>query len=158
LSDKQLLNEISIILKEKGLAIATAESATGGMIAHYITNISGSSEYFDRGLVTYSNAAKIDLLGVNEKTLEKYGAVSREVALEMAKGVRKKSKVDIGISTTGIAGPTGGSKDKPVGTVYVGFDSKQKTKVRKYNFEGNRLENKGQFCKAALEFLLENIR
>ena len=156
--DKSLLKKISSILKEKKFTIATAESATGGMIAHYLTNISGSSEYFDRGLVTYSNKAKIQLLGVNKKTLETYGAVSREVALEMAKGVRKKSKVGIGISTTGIAGPAGGSKDKPVGTVYIGFDSKQKTKVRKYSFVGGRLENKEQFCKAALKFLLENIR
>lgn len=156
--DKKLLKDLSEILKKRKLTIATAESATGGLIANYLTNISGSSEYFDRGLVTYSNKAKIELLGVSKKTLEKVGAVSKEVAIQMAEGARIKSKVDIAISTTGIAGPTGGSKEKPVGTVFIGFSSKNKTIAKKYQFDGERLENKEKFCNQALKMLFENIR
>lgn len=158
LIDKKLLKKLSHLLKDKKLIIATAESATGGLIAHALTNISGSSDYFDRGLVTYSNRAKIEALDVSKKTLDKYGAVSNEVAEEMAEGVRKKSRVYIGISTTGIAGPTGGTKEKPVGTVYIGFSNNEKTISKKYQFKGSRLENKEKFCNAALQMIFENIR
>ncbi len=156
--NKKVLDDLSEILKKRKLTIATAESATGGLIANYLTDISGSSEYFDRGLVTYSNKAKIELLGVSKKTLEKVGAVSKEVAMQMAEGARIKSKVDIAISTTGIAGPTGGTKEKPVGTVYIGFSSEDKTIAKKYQFDGERLENKENFCNQALKMLFENIR
>ena len=156
--DKKLLKTLTELLKDKKLIIATAESATGGLVANSLTNISGSSDYFDRGLVTYSNKAKIELLDVSKKTLDKYGAVSSEIAEEMAKGVRKKSRVDIGVSTTGIAGPTGGTKEKPVGTVYIGFSSNEKIISKKFQFKGSRLENKENFCKAALKMILGNIR
>ena len=156
--DKILLEKISKILKEKKLTIATAESATGGLIANSLTNISGSSEYFDRGLVTYSNRAKIELLDLKKETLDKYGAVSKETAKEMAEGVRNKSKVDIGVSTTGIAGPSGGTKEKPVGIVFIGLSTKKETIVDKYQFNSDRLENKENFCNAALDLIHETIR
>ncbi len=156
--DEESLKKISKILKDKKLKIATAESATGGLIANNFTNISGSSEYFDRGLVTYSNKAKMELLDVKKETLEKYGAVSKETAREMAEGVRKKSGVDIGVSTTGIAGPNGGTKEKPVGTVFIGLSTKKETIVDKYQFEDDRLENKENFCNAALDLIYETIR
>jgi len=157
LNNEEILNKISIILKEKNLKIASAESCTGGLISHNFTNISGSSEYFERGIVSYSNKAKIELLDVSENILEKYGTVSKQVAKAMAEGVRKKSDVDIGIATTGIAGPTGGTKDKPVGLVYIAISRINNTLVKKYQFLGNRLENKESTCKAALEMLLESI-
>ena len=157
LNNEEILNKISIILKEKNLKIAVAESCTGGLVSHTFTNLSGSSEYFDRGIVTYSNNAKTELLDVSENILEKYGAVSEQVAKAMAKGIRKKSNVDIGISTTGIAGPTGGTEDKPVGLVYIAISTTNNTIVKKYQFSGDRLENKESTCRAALEKLLESI-
>jgi len=156
--NSNLLNEVFSILNEKKLTIATAESCTGGLIAHTLTNISGSSEYFDRGIVSYSNRAKMELLGVSEESLRKYGAVSEEVAKEMAEGVRTRSGVDIGISTTGIAGPTGGSKDKPVGLVYVAVSTKDKTVVRKFLFKGDRLQIKESSCEVALSMLLDILK
>ena len=152
------INKIASILFEKNLKIAIAESATGGLIANNITNIPGSSNFFDRGLVTYSNNAKIQLLGVSKDLIQKNGAVSSEVALEMAEGARINSNVDIGLSTTGIAGPTGGSKEKPVGLVFIAYSDKDKTISKKFVFNGSRLENKKSFCDAALNFLFENIK
>ena len=121
--DEQALKRVSDILKQKKLTIATAESCTGGLIAHSLTNISGSSDFFERGIISYSNNAKIELLDVSEDLLIKYGAVREQVAKAMAESVRTKSNVDIGISTTGIAGPTGGTKDKPVGLIYISLSS-----------------------------------
>jgi nicotinamide-nucleotide amidase len=157
LESKEILEKISTILKEKGLKIATAESCTGGLISHSFTNISGSSDYFDRGIVSYSNKAKTELLGVTEDVLIKYGAVSEEVAKEMAEGVRKRSNVDIGLATTGIAGPTGGTNDKPVGLVYIAFSTKDTTHVNKFQFSGDRLENKDSTLNAALKMLLDYL-
>ena len=155
LKSEKILDKITIILKEKDLKIATAESCTGGLISNFFTNISGSSEYFDRGIVSYSNNAKIELLGVSEDNLNKYGAVSEQVAKEMAEGVRKKSNVDIGIATTGIAGPTGGTKEKPVGLVYIGISIKDNTYVKKFQFSGSRLENKESTKNASLKMLFD---
>ena len=154
LISNDILTKISNLLKEKKKTIATAESCTGGLIAHSLTNISGSSDYFDRGIISYSNNAKIDLLDVPEEILEKYGAVSEQVAKAMAEGVRTKSNVDIGISTTGIAGPTGGTKEKPVGLVYIGISTIENTMVKKFQFSGDRLENKESTCNAAFQMLL----
>ena len=148
---------ISDLLKNKHLTIATAESCTGGLIAHTLTNISGSSEYFDRGLVTYSNNAKIESLDVPKEFLEKFGAVSKEVAKAMAEGIRTKSKVNIGISTTGIAGPAGGTHEKPVGLVYIAISTDEKTIVKKFQFSGNRLKNKEDTCNASLQMLYDII-
>ena len=153
--NKKLLNKIYLQLKSRNLTLATAESCTGGLIAHTLTNVSGSSDYFDRGVVSYSNKAKMDLLDVSENILKEHGAVSKEVAEAMAEGIRKKSKVDIGLSTTGIAGPTGGTKEKPVGLVYISISTEKKTYVKKFNFGGDRLQNKESTCIAAINMLLE---
>ena len=109
------------ILKERNLTIATAESCTGGLIAKTITDVSGASSVFWGGVVSYDNSVKENVLGVKHSTLEAFGAVSYETAREMAQGVKTLCKTDIGISTTGIAGPTGGTPEKPVGTVFLGF-------------------------------------
>ena len=155
--DEKLLNKVSQQLKQRNLTIATAESCTGGLIAHTLTNISGSSDYFDRGIVSYSNRAKTELLGVSERMLKEHGAVSEQAALAMAEGIRTKSKVDIGIATTGIAGPTGGTKEKPVGLVYIAISTSNKTEVKKFLFSGSRLQNKESTCNAALGMLLDYL-
>ena len=156
--DKKILIKVSNFLKEKKISIAVAESCTGGLIAHTLTNISGSSDYFDRGIVSYSNESKIELLGVSENILKKYGAVSEQVVKQMAEGIRKKSKVDIGLATTGIAGPTGGTKEKPIGLVFISISNKEKTIVKKYQFSGDRLKNKESACNAALKILMDFIK
>jgi nicotinamide-nucleotide amidase len=155
LVDIKLLNKVSVELKKQRLTIATAESCTGGLLAHLLTNISGSSEYFDRGMIVYSNRAKTELLGVPEDLLDRYGAVSEQIAKGMANAIRTRSIVDIGISTTGIAGPTGGTRGKPVGLVYIGISTKKNSIVKKFLFTGGRLVNKENTCNAALELLFE---
>lgn len=141
---KDLLTKVELILtkyRESDLRIAFAESCTGGLLSALFTEIAGSSDVFERGFVTYSNQAKMDLLGVKKQTLEKFGAVSRETAEEMANGVIKNSQADIAISVTGIAGPGGGSEEKPVGLVYIGFVRKgEEVMVKKLNLDGNRSE------------------
>jgi nicotinamide-nucleotide amidase len=126
------------LLREKRLTIATAESCSGGLLSHRLTNIPGSSAYFYRGYVVYSNQAKIDTVGVPSSLIAEYGAVSEEVARALAEGVREKSHTDIGIGITGIAGPSGGSKQKPVGLVYIGISNFQHTQVKKHLFSGDR--------------------
>lgn len=153
--DGELLNKIYLKLIEKNYRIATAESCTGGLISHNLTNISGISNYFDRGIISYSNESKVELLDVPRKIIEKFGAVSNEVAIAMAEGIRRKSGVDIGLSTTGIAGPTGGTKEKSVGLVFIGITIKDKSYVKIFNFKGDRLKNKQLTCDAALNFLYE---
>jgi nicotinamide-nucleotide amidase len=153
--DMKLLNKVSDELKKHQITLATAESCTGGLLAHQLTNISGSSAYFDRGVVSYSNTSKIELLGVPEKTLLEYGAISDQVARAMAKGIRTRSGVDIGVSTTGIAGPTGGTEEKPVGLVYIAVATHDDIQVRRFLFSGDRLRNKEQACDAALTLILE---
>jgi PncC family amidohydrolase len=155
--DIKLLNKISTLLTEKKLTIATAESCTGGFIAHNLTNISGSSNYFDRGLVSYSNKAKNELLNVSKELLKEYGAVSEPVSKAMAESIRILSSVDIGISTTGIAGPTGGNKKKPVGLVYIGLSTKKDTIVKKFIFKEDRIGNKTATCNAALKMLYDYL-
>ena len=156
--DENLVKKISYLLKEKKITIATAESCTGGLIAHTLTNVSGSSDYFDRGIVSYSNRSKNELLDVPVDTLKKYGAVSKQVAKAMAENIRIKSRVDIGVATTGIAGPTGGTKEKPVGLVYIGISTSEGTYIRKYRFSGNRLQNKENTCNAALWMILDYLK
>jgi PncC family amidohydrolase len=155
--DIQLLNKVSEKLKNRKVTVATAESCTGGLLAHVLTNISGSSEYFNRGIIAYSNQAKIDLLGVPVQTLQDHGAVSSQIAEAMAIGIRNKSNVDLGISTTGIAGPTGGTNDKPVGLVFIGIAGSNHIKVEKFKFSGDRIHNKESTCNAALQILYNNI-
>ncbi len=148
---------IGDLLTEKKRTVAVAESCTGGLIANRLTNVSGSSLYFERGVVSYSNQAKIDLLGVPADLIEKYGAVSAEVAKAMAKGVRERANTNYGISTTGIAGPTGGSKEKPVGLVFIGYSDKNKTIYERHIFTRDRLANKYRFSQAALNLLRREI-
>ena len=155
--DESLLNTVSNKLKKKNLSIATAESCTGGLLAHLLTNISGSSEYFERGVVTYSDISKIELLGIPKETIKDYGAVSEETAMAMAIGIKERSNVDIAISTTGIAGPTGGTKEKPVGLVYIGITTSKNTQVKRFIFSEKRVQNKERSCNEALKFLLDVI-
>ena len=144
---------IAEILTAEKLTIATAESCTGGLIAHRLTNVPGSSNYFMQGAVCYSNQSKMDILGVKENTLNKYGAVSPETALEMASGIRKNANTDIGLSTTGIAGPSGGLPQKPVGTVYVGLSMNQTDEVFHFLYKWDRVSNKTYFAQMALNQL-----
>jgi nicotinamide-nucleotide amidase len=140
-------------LKEKKLSISVAESCTGGLIGHRLTNVPGSSEYFQGGIVVYSNSAKVDLLGVGSQTLENHGAVSDETVREMARGVRDRLKTDLGLAVTGIAGPAGGTKEKPVGTVHVGLSTKKKTFTGKYHFYGSREQVKINTSMMALDWV-----
>lgn len=139
-------------LKAKGYKIATAESCTGGWIAQAITEVPGSSTWFDRGFVTYSNQAKVDMLGVNPQTLENFGAVSAETAKEMVAGAIANSVADWAVAVTGIAGPDGGSEDKPVGTVYVAWQDKTGfSKVERLQLSGNRHQIRKQTVIRAIE-------
>ncbi len=129
-------------LSKKGLKIATAESCTGGLISKMITDVSGSSSVFDCGICSYANNIKSKILGVKEETLMTYGAVSEKTAQEMARGVRLLSKADIGVSTTGIAGPMGGSQYKPVGLVYIGVSTEKGLKAFRVNMAQGKVPNR----------------
>ena len=145
---------LGMYLSDKGWRIATAESCTGGLIASRITDISGSSSYFEQGFITYSNEAKMALLGVAEDIVATEGgpgAVSEACARAMAEGVRAAAGSEVGLSVTGIAGPTGGTPEKPVGTVYMAVATSAGTVCRRHLFEGSRLEVKVQTAQAALE-------
>ena len=142
----------SLLLKRKW-SLAVAESCTGGLICHRLTNISGSSRYFKQGFVTYSNQAKIELLNVSESVIRKYGAVSEKTAIAMAESVIRLSGADAGLSVTGIAGPSGGSKDKPVGLVYIGYADRNHHTVEKFIFYHDRLINKTRFSGYALDLV-----
>ena len=155
--DKKLVNKVSDELKKHQVTIATAESCTGGFLAHTLTNVSGSSKYFDQGVISYSNKAKVELLGVAEELIKKHGAVSKEVAEAMAQAILQHALVDYGLATTGIAGPTGGTKDKPVGLVYIAIATKENVVVKRFRFSGDRLANKESTCTATLELLLEML-
>lgn len=150
-------SEIGERLGRLGATMATAESCAGGLISHRITNVPGASAYFQGGFITYSNRAKMKLLGVGKDTLNAVGAVSEEVAREMAQGAQAKLGVDFAVSVTGIAGPTGGTEEKPVGTVYIGVATPEGTRVERKQFSGTREEVKSQTAQRALEFLLESI-
>lgn len=141
------------LLKEKQATVATAESCTGGLVASLITDISGSSEYFQTGFVTYANETKMSLLGVAEQILVEYGAVSEETVAEMLTGTLQKSGADYAIAISGVAGPTGGSEEKPVGTVYVGVANNAQQNIRRFNFGKNRVLNKELSAFSALNLL-----
>ncbi|MGD0590321.1 MAG: competence/damage-inducible protein A [Bacteroidota bacterium] len=151
--DKELEEVIGTLLKERKFTLAIAESCTGGLITDRITNVSGSSEYFERGMITYSNKSKIQELGVPSDFIKQHGSVSRQVAEAMAFGIRTKSNADIGISTTGIAGPTGGSAEKPIGLVWIGYSDKDETFALQFNFGGERRIIKERAAQAALELV-----
>jgi PncC family amidohydrolase len=156
--EKSLEVVVGELLLLHGLWLATAESCTGGLISHLITNVSGSSTYYLGGVTAYANEAKIRLLGVNPETLEQYGAVSEQTVLEMARGIRYALGADIGISVSGIAGPLGGTPDKPVGTVWIGLSSAQVKLARNYLWAGDRLSIKEQSAQAALQLLVEHLQ
>lgn len=151
--DEALEYVVGKMLARKRQTLAIAESATGGLIANRITNISGSSRYFKTGIIAYSNKAKTDLLKVPPDKIKKYGAVSKEVALLMAKGIKKLSQAEVAIGVTGIAGPTGATGKKPVGLVYIAVVTDKKKTVKKYRFIGNREEIKLQASSTALDLL-----
>lgn len=141
------------LLLKKEYKIATAESCTGGLLAGRILNVSGASGCFDEGYITYANASKEKLVSVKHQTLEQYGAVSEQTAREMAEGAAKNAGVHVGLSTTGVAGPLGGTKEKPVGLVYVGCSVNGRTKVMECHFQGNREENREEAVIQALTLL-----
>lgn len=148
-----LAEQMGDILRSKGLTIALAESCTGGKLGDMITEVAGSSDYFMGGVISYSNRAKIELLGVKKSVLETKGAVSKEVALQMAEGARVRLHADIGVGITGIAGPSGGSKMKPVGLVYIAVSSEKRAVCTKNQFDGSRHDVKTRSATQALEMI-----
>jgi PncC family amidohydrolase len=147
--------ELGELLSRRGLTISVAESFTGGMIGHTITNAPGSSRYFQGGVI--ANEVKMEILGVSEQTLIDYGAVSQQTVLEMARGVRSALDTDIGISSSGIAGPDGGSVEKPVGTAWIGLSAAQSEFANHFLFSGDRFEIKEQATLTAIERLIKFI-
>ncbi len=147
--------ELGKALIQRNLTLSTAESCTGGLLGHLITNVPGASRYYLGGVISYSNEIKISVLGVSESTIERFGAVSRECAVEMASGIRRVFGADIGVATTGIAGPGGGTPEKPVGLVYIAIASAHDTETHKFVFKGSREEIKAQIAHKAIALLLE---
>ena len=145
------------LLRQRGLKLVTAESCTGGLIADKITDVPGSSDYFLGGFVTYAYEAKVAVLGVSWDTLNTFGAVSREVVLEMARGARKVLSADIAVSVSGIAGPGGASPDKPVGTTWIGLATPEGESAQVFYWKGDRRENKEQSANAAIELVIEYL-
>lgn len=158
-TDGELLEEVvAKLLIEQGLTLAVAESCTGGLISHRLTNIPGSSGFYMRGYVVYSNQAKQEDLGVSAATLQQFGAVSAETAREMAEGVRSKAGTDLGLAVTGIAGPGGGSPAKPVGLVYISLSGLGNTKVEQHLWKGTRQVIKDRTAFAALQLLWKTVK
>lgn len=152
--DERTLEEVvGASLLRQGKTLALAESCTGGYISHRITRVAGSSAYYFGGAVTYANEAKVLFLGVNHKTLERHGAVSRETALEMSQGIREKTGASIGLSVTGVAGPSGGSREKPVGTVWISIECDAFHEARRFQFAGERERIIMATSQAALDWL-----
>ena len=145
------------ILRANGMRLAVAESCTGGLIGHMLTNIPGSSTYYMGSITAYSYEAKVRLLGVNWATLEEFGAVSPETVGEMALGVRRTMAADVGLSVSGIAGPGGGTEDKPVGTVVFGLSMPKGTLTTTKVFSGDRLAVKEKTAEYALNYLIDNL-
>lgn len=153
-----LITEVNEKLRARGMKVATAESCTGGMIGAAMTDIAGSSDIFDRGFITYSNESKHEVLGVSNDTLRDHGAVSAETAAEMVTGALRHSRADIAVAVTGIAGPGGGSFEKPVGTVYIGYALRGGPPVTtRHIFDGDRESVRRQTVQAALQYILTAI-
>ncbi|MEW6509415.1 MAG: competence/damage-inducible protein A [Bacteroidota bacterium] len=155
--EEELEDVLGRILRERKMTIAVAESCTGGLITHRITNVGGSSDYLERGVVAYSNVSKTELLGVPPEIIATHGAVSKETALAMAEGIRKIARADIGLSTTGIAGPTGGSLEKPVGLVWIGCADPSGSIAVKFHFGEGRTRVKERASQAAMELVRRRI-
>ena len=152
-----LEEEIGQLLRQKGLTLGIVESASGGLLSHRITDIAGSSDYYKGSVTAYSNEVKIGVVGVKEATLNQYGAVSPQVAEEMAQGGRKILNADICLADTGIAGPGGASPGKRVGLFYIGLSHRESTFSREHNFHGDREQNKQSAAEAALSWLKEYL-
>lgn len=155
--DEPLEVVVGDLLRREGLRLAVAESCTGGLIGHLLTNVPGSSTYYMGSVTAYAYEAKVRLLGVSWGTLEKYGAVSKETVLEMACGVRRALAADIGIAVSGIAGPGGGTPDKPVGLVWIGLSAAGVDEAWEFIWSGGRLAVKEQSAEAALRLLVDYL-
>lgn len=149
--------ELGKLLHDRKLKLAFAESCTGGLVGHRITDIPGSSEYFWGSIVAYAYEAKVALLGVSWETLNSRGAVSRETVLEMARGARRVLDTDVGVSVSGIAGPGGGTDEKPVGTTWIGLVASDGEWAQLFHFSGDREQNKSAAADAALQLLLDYL-
>jgi len=152
-----LEQEAGRLLASRGLTLAVAESCTGGLLGHRVTSVSGSTGYFRGGVIAYDNAVKVKQLGVAQSSLDECGAVSETVAGQMARGVRERLESNLGIAVTGVAGPGGGSAEKPVGLVFIGLAGDGFCKVESYKFVGNRLQVKTAASEAALKMLVEHL-
>jgi PncC family amidohydrolase len=152
-----LEEEISSLLRQKGLTLGVVESATGGLISHRITNVAGSSDYYKGSVTAYSNEVKSGVVGVGEDTLIQYGAVSPQIAEELAEGGKMLLGADICIADTGIAGPSGATAEKPVGLFYLGLSHGEMTYSRKHHFQGDREQNKQSAAEAALNWLKDYL-
>ncbi len=151
--DESLEQVVARLLIDRGISLAVAESCTGGLISNLLTNVSGSSKFYERGIISYSNASKVEILRVNEDTITQYGAVSIEVARQMAEGAKSTSGTDLGLAVTGIMGPTGASVDKPVGLVYIGLCDDKVCTAKKFIFGDDRIINKQRTAQTALDML-----
>lgn len=149
--------QIGRILTERGMSISSAESCTGGLVMHRLTNVAGSSQYFFGGVVAYSNEIKHSVLGVQENTLTVFGAVSEQVAAAMARGARGIFGTTLSLGITGIAGPGGGTGDKPVGLTYIGLNAPDMSLVQRFVWSGTRVENKEASAEAALKMVLDYL-
>jgi len=162
MADKTVLalaGEVAALLADKKITVAVAESCTGGALCQALTDIPGSSAWFDRGFITYSNQAKVEMLGVSSTLLDQYGAVSFEAARAMVEGVHGRSNAELAIAITGIAGPEGGTAQKPVGTVFFGIGQKgQAVKIDKRRFKGEREEVRARSVEFVLKALLKALR
>lgn len=156
--ERSLASIAGELLRSRSMSLAIAESCTGGLVSHLITNIPGSSGYFYGGIVAYANEVKTHLLGVATATLDAYGAVSKETALEMARGIKHTLGADIGLSVTGIAGPGSDSTDKPVGLVWIGMSTPDGEEARQYIWDGDRIANKVQSAEQALTCLVDYLK
>ena len=152
-----LEQEVGALLRQKGLTLGLVESASGGLISHHITNVPGSSDYYKGSVTAYNNEVKTKVVGVREDTINRYGAVSPQVAEEMARGGRNILGADICLADTGIAGPSGAAPGKPVGLFYIVLSHKGGTFSRKHNFHGDREQNKQSAAEAALGWLKEYL-
>lgn len=153
-----MVMELGEVLRRAGMRLATAESCTGGLVASTLTNVAGSSEWFEGAVVAYDNRVKMKLLGVPEEVLIRHGAVSSECAEAMARGIAALMDVQVGLAISGIAGPGGGSVEKPVGTVWIAWTVSGRVWSRKHLFSGDRLNIKGQSMAAALDGLLATMK
>jgi PncC family amidohydrolase len=155
---RKLEKLIGALLRTGGVTLSVAESCTGGLVSDRITNVSGSSDYFEGAIVSYSVSAKVRHLGIPHEYIKKYGVVSPEVAKRMAEGVRKAFRTTFGLATTGVAGPTGGTRKTPVGTVYIAVSDGRKTSVKRENLKGSRRAIKEKAAEKSLKLLYENLR